>query len=224
MPEDPQDAYVRAPQQARSRKTLERIVRAALAILEEEGLEALTVQSVVARAESSVGSFYARFAGKEDLLEYLGARVWEEARQRWDESLKGERWSELELGGVAEGTVRLLVGAAHSRAVYLRALDQAVSHDRDGFGGFRRHVLTGLSELLLSRREKIAHADPELAVHVALAAVSGLIETADPSTGEPFPRDVLVREGRALLMAYLTGSSPGVTDDEGDVDFFDVWG
>jgi len=218
------EAHVRAPMQARSRKTLERIVRAALEILEEEGVEALTVQSVVARAESSVGSFYARFGGKDDLLEYLRARVWEEARDRWDDALENRSWTGLDLGGVAEGAVRLLVDAAHSRAVYLRALDQAVGHDRDGFGTFRRHVLVGLGELLLSRRAEITHTDPDLAVQVGLASVSGLVDATDPTSGGPFPREVLVREGRALLMAYLAGAPPGDGDEDGDVDFFDVWG
>ena len=70
------------PKQSRSRKTLERIVNAALEILAAEGPAALTVQAVASRANSSVGSFYARFRGKDDLLNYLGTRVWEDVRAR----------------------------------------------------------------------------------------------------------------------------------------------
>ena len=43
------------PKQARSQRTLERIVRAALEILNEKGPDAVTVQSVVARSGSSAG-------------------------------------------------------------------------------------------------------------------------------------------------------------------------
>ena len=64
------------PKQTRSRRTLERIVQASLDILEREGPDGLTVQAIVERAGSSVGSFYARFGGKDDLLEYVGDRVW----------------------------------------------------------------------------------------------------------------------------------------------------
>ena len=49
-----------------------RIAKASLEILGEEGADGLTVQAIVQRAGSSVGSFYARFDGKEDLLDYLG--------------------------------------------------------------------------------------------------------------------------------------------------------
>ena len=64
--------HLNAPKQSRSRQTLERIVQAALEILEGQGYAALTVKAVVERANSSVGSFYARFSGKEDLVDYLG--------------------------------------------------------------------------------------------------------------------------------------------------------
>lgn len=217
------ETHVNPPQQARSRRTLERIVKAALDILEEDGPDALTVQAVVARADSSVGSFYARFRGKDDLLEYLGERVWDEARERWQSSLQAQAWSGLGLSEVAEGAVRLLADAQRSRATYLRALDRVGGGERDGFGSFRRHVLAGLADLLTRRGEEISHDDPGLAARLALAAVSGLIEADDPATGAPFPREVVVREGHALLMAYLAGAAPGA-EDEGDVDFFDVWG
>ena len=52
--------HLNPPKQSRSRRTLERIVQAALKILEEQGHKALTVQAVVDRADSSVGSFYAQ--------------------------------------------------------------------------------------------------------------------------------------------------------------------
>ncbi|MDZ7781153.1 MAG: TetR/AcrR family transcriptional regulator [Gemmatimonadota bacterium] len=203
--------HVNPPQQARSRRTLERIVKAALAILEEEGTEGLTVQAVVARAGSSVGSFYARFGGKDDLLDYLEERVWDEARERWQEALENRSWEGLDLPELATGAVKLLADAHRSRATYLRALDRMGAGERGGYASFRRHVLTGLTELLLERRKEITHPDPELAVRLALAALSGAVESGDPATGEPFDRDALGREGRWLLLAYLTehGAEPG---------------
>lgn len=221
--------HVNPPQQARSRRTLERIVRAALEILEEDGPDGLTVQAVVARAQSSVGSFYARFGGKDDLLEYLEGRVWDEARTRWEEALSTRAWSDLPLANVAEGAVRLMTDAHHSRATYLKALDRLGAGSGDGYGAFRRHVLRGLAQLLLERRVEITHPNPEVAVRLALAALSGAVEAGDPSTGDAFERELLIREGQALLLAYLAGSAPSpaasvTEEEEGDVDFFDVWG
>ncbi len=222
-----EQTHVNPPQQARSRRTLERLVRAALELLEEEGPDGLTVQAVVARADSSVGSFYARFGGKDDLLEYLGERVWDEARERWQARLEERTWADRPLEEVAEAAIRLLADAHRSRATYLKSLDRMGAGGRDGYASFRRYVLRGLADLMLERRSEIDHPDPELAVRLALAAVSGAVEAGDPYTGEPFDRDQLVRQGQVMVMAYLTGRErpdPVAEEDDEEVDFFDVWG
>jgi AcrR family transcriptional regulator len=58
-------------QQARSRLTKQRILEAGTALLEEGGIEALTVATVASRADVSVGSVYRRFAGKDRLIAAL---------------------------------------------------------------------------------------------------------------------------------------------------------
>lgn len=75
---------MRAPLQARSRRTLERILAAGWELLEEGGPEALTVQAITRRARTSVGSFYARFQGKDDLLRYMAESAFEGALRRWE--------------------------------------------------------------------------------------------------------------------------------------------
>lgn len=215
------DPTVHPPKQERSRKTLERIVKASLEILEEEGTGGLTVQAIVARAGSSVGSFYARFGGKDDLLEYLESRVWEEAAGRWDEALASRDWSELDLAEVAEGAARLLPDAARSRATYLRGLDGALSQPGDAYADFLAHVLGGVRDLLLERRSEIAHDDPELAVRVGLQALVGVLSPAAFPSGQRPDDEVLISEAAGLLRAYLQpGSAEGPA---GEVDFFDVW-
>ena len=79
---DESDSCFRPPKQDRSRLTLDRIAGAALELMEEVGVEGATVAAIVKRAGASVGSFYARFPGKEDLVRYLQDRVWAEARER----------------------------------------------------------------------------------------------------------------------------------------------
>lgn len=200
-------AHVNPPRQARSRRTLERIVRAALALLDEEGPDGLTVQAVVARAKSSVGSFYARFKGKEELLEYLEERVWDEARDRWQAQLAERDWSSLSLEETARGSARLLADAHRSRAIFLKSLDRMGAGGGEGYASFRRFVLQALAGLLLEHRDRIRHEDPEIAVRLSLAALSGIVETGDPRTGESFGQDLTVREGSALVVAYLTGEA-----------------
>ena len=139
-------------------------MRASLDILEEEGPAGLTVQAIVDRAGSSVGSFYARFDGKDDLLEYLGERVWREAAARWDEALASRDWRDLDLRAMVEGAVRLLAEAGRSRASYLRALERAPAYREDAYLAFHTHVLQGVEELLLARVDEISHPDPSVAV------------------------------------------------------------
>ena len=179
------DNHLNPPKQSRSRKTLERIVQAALEILGEQGHKALTVQTVVDRADSSVGSFYARFSGKEDLLDYLGERLWDEALERWDSAIRSRNWSEIDLQEIAESSVSLLVEMGVSRAVYLRALDQAQGMNGVAYNRFRDRVLGDVAEILLTCQGEISHPEPDLAVRLGLLAAEGMIQGDQAALGGP---------------------------------------
>ena len=216
--------HLNPPLQARSRRTLERIVRASLEILEVEGPDALTVQAIVGRAESSVGSFYARFGGKDDLLEYLGERVWREASERWEEALASRRWEELELHELVAGAVRLLSDSRRTRSSYLRAIDRAAGGSGEAYASFRTHLLRGLEELLLGRSAVIEHEEPGVAVPVGLRAVMGVIDAAEAEGTAAVPEDRLIEEATSLLLGYLAPGAARAGGPPGDVEFFDVWG
>jgi AcrR family transcriptional regulator len=212
------------PKQSRSHRTLERIVRASLQILEEEGPEGLTVHAIVGRAGSSVGSFYARFAGKEELLTYLGERVWREAAGEWDEAMASRELGGLTLAEVVERAVRLLGEAVRSRATYLRALRRAPGAGEAAYGAFQAHVLQGIEGLLLTRAEEMSHPDPPVGVRLGLQGVLAILEDGEgDERREPVPMERRVEEAVSLLVGYLAaerrrGAAPG------KMDFFDVWG
>ena len=218
----PKSAQIRPPKQSRSRRTLERIVAASLELLATEGLGGLTVHKVVAKANSSVGSFYARFEGKEDLLDYLGERVWTEALERWESALETREWSALELAEVVEGSVSLLIDAQRSRSAYLKALDWASGRQNDAYEAFRAELLRGLGRLILGHRAEIQHHDPDLAVRLGLRAVLGVVDAEFRATRNRIERDVLIEECRAMLLGYLTGDA-GEASGASGVEFFDVW-
>lgn len=222
MSEGPRSATINPPQQARSRRTLERLVEASLEILAAEGPDALTVHRVVEKAGSSVGSFYARFDGKDDLLDYLGERIWTEALERWNTALESRDWSGHGLAAAVEGSVQLIIDSQRSRSGYLKALDQMSGHRRGAYDAFRAQLLTGLGELLLARRTDMTHPSPEVAVRLGLRAVLGIVDAELRGGEDSLPAGTLLEEGRRLLMAYLTGDS-GVASDDGAVQFFDVW-
>jgi AcrR family transcriptional regulator len=220
--------HINPPKQTRSRRTLERMVRASLEILEEQGSAGLTVQAIVSRASSSVGSFYARFDGKEDLLDYLEERVWREATVRWDQALAEQDWTPLGLRGVAWGAATLFAEAGTARATYLRALGRGSAGGQEGaYGSFRERVLSDIERLLLERSGEISHPDPPLAARLGLRAMLALVEAPpDDPGGQPLTAERVQAEAVGLLLAYL-GGEPGDDEDEPSsarVDFFDIWG
>jgi len=64
----------RAPMQARSRKTVTRILKAAAAIADELGVEAVTTRTIADRAGVSYPSLYRFFADREAILDALMER------------------------------------------------------------------------------------------------------------------------------------------------------
>ena len=68
------------PIQARSRKTMNRILDAAEVLLAESSIDRIGIADITARAGVAAGSFYTRFADKEDLLERLFERYMDDLR------------------------------------------------------------------------------------------------------------------------------------------------
>lgn len=62
---------VRAPAQPRAQETLGRIVAATQRLLRTRRFDDITIAEIVAEAETSTGSFYARFGSKDALLPFL---------------------------------------------------------------------------------------------------------------------------------------------------------
>jgi AcrR family transcriptional regulator len=222
MTASPAPAHVNPPKQNRSRRTLERIVAASLELLATEGPSGLTVHRVVDKAESSVGSFYARFNGKEDLLDYLGERVWTEALDRWNDSLTAHDWSAHELADLVRASIGLLVDAQRSRSVYLKAIDQVSGRRAHAYDTFRAEVLSGVAGLLLTRADEMEHSNPDLAVRLGLRATMGILDGESRAFHDRLDREVLVDECSRLLLGYLAGADAG-TAASGGPEFFDVW-
>jgi AcrR family transcriptional regulator len=62
------------PQQARSIESTNRMLDAAESLMREGGPRAITIEAVIERSETSMGSFYARFENREGLFQALHER------------------------------------------------------------------------------------------------------------------------------------------------------
>jgi AcrR family transcriptional regulator len=220
--------HLRTPKQARSRKTLKRIVDAALTLIAERGVEETSIQDIVREANSSVGSFYARFEGKEDLLCYLEDRLWSDAERRWHDALESHAFDELDLDDLVETVVRLLLESYRAGARTRRVLEsrKGVDGPSDAARAFHLRLRSGIRDLLMAHADAMNHPDPRLAIDVGLAVVVGAIREFEesPELASVLPDlgdDARCAELARLYKAYLGTTNPR---DGNQMDFFDIWG
>lgn len=229
--------FVQPPKQARSRRTLERIARATLELIAEQGVEATTVAEIVARAGSSIGSFYARFSGKDELMHYLEERVWSDARARWDDALASDTWKDLSLPDLVAGVVRLIIEIEQMAGKARRALafsPDPAHGDPSPQRLFSAHLQAGVGALLLGKRDQIGHPRPDDAVAIGYRTVSAAARDFALSDGDPPSDDcampssgvdgeTLQAELSLMFLSYLGAAPPSGGDSQDSVDFFEIW-
>jgi len=85
------------PKQARSKRTKEKIVQAAIRLFEERGYEKTTSNDIASEAGVSVGSFYVYFTDKRQLLLTIFDRLADELYKNVFASLKPEHLFDADL-------------------------------------------------------------------------------------------------------------------------------
>jgi len=199
------------PKQARSEQTARRILDAAQALIERQGLAALSIPEVVRRARSSTGSFYARFADKNALLGALEERFFDEVLGVVDELADVERWRgrptrELVYACNLEMLRRLRAHARLVCAFMFRSAHEATfaTHVKR----FHERLTARMRELFLSRRSEMSHPDPEAAVDLVLELAFTLMQARILFAGRAAPAheggdEPLARELTRMFLAYV---------------------
>ena len=212
-----QKAPARLPKQHRSRRTLQRIVRAALELIAQNGVESTTVESIVRRAGSSVGSFYARFDGKQDLLIYLDQRIWEAVGKRWSEAT-AEGLADRPIGEVVRGLARLYTDLELVHRGARDAIGRALRGPDAGPSDVALRILARMREdsasVLLAKRDAIVHSNPELAVDMVCRTLETSARLLEPAHLEDLC---------SALVVHLVGDRPPPPSTEENVEFFDIW-
>ena len=211
------EAAARLPKQHRSRRTLQRISRAALELIAQNGVEGTTVGAIARRAGSSVGSFYARFDGKSDLLRYLDEHIWETVEQQWSEAL-ADGLVDRPIDELVRGLARLYadLDLVHrgARDAIGRVLQGPGAGPSDAALRIRARVREDSQRLLLAKRDAIVHSDVALAVET----VCRTLETS-ASLLEP----VFLEDLCAALVSHLVGDRGSSQSSGARVEFFDIW-
>lgn len=174
----------RPPQQERSRATVERIVAATTELLVERGPEGVTIHDIVERADSSIGSFYARFDDRDAAVRYVQERFWQEAEALWMDYLDAAQWDECSALGIVARVIRQYV--------------RTMMADR---GKFRPFLLQALDDPQGTLLERTAELDDQIADRIAaLLRSSGGLPQDLPAW---IPREGFVRVLGAIRDAVI---------------------
>lgn len=202
---------VNGPKQARSERTLQRLLDAAEALIKEKGHAAVSIPEIARRAKSSVGGFYARFRDKNELLRALEERHFIELLWRVDALADERRWNNASTADIVEAAVAELVTITRERrhmiaAFLVRAIEDPVI--REGGLRFRRTVEERIGALLLLRRDEMTHPDPALAIDLGIQTAFALMQQhvlieETQVGGHALSDDELRRELAMIFLRYL---------------------
>lgn len=203
--------WVRAPQQARSQDTLARLLDAAEAMLEEAPWDQTTVASLVARARSSIGAFYARFPDKDSLLQHLHQRRAAEGVQTAEAALARERWEGVSLEPLLRALVGFVAKDYREHAGLHREIVRRNSVDprfRERSAHVASHVVRGMALLLEERRHEMQIGDAlraaDMAHRILYSVFDQSVQFADRPPGPvTLSHEQLVDEVVRAVLGYL---------------------
>lgn len=162
---------VASPKQSRSEATLHRLLDTAEHLICTDGLQSLSIATLVREAKSSVGGFYGRFKDKDELLRTLHERQLGEIRDLLASVIVPERWETVPLASMIEALVAVYQTRTRGRRRLIAAFLEASARNPEAWEqgiAFRKELIEAIAALLLLRRDEITHPAPEKAVRFAL--------------------------------------------------------
>ncbi|WP_405218585.1 TetR/AcrR family transcriptional regulator C-terminal domain-containing protein [Agrococcus sp. Ld7] len=187
-----------------------RIVTAALDLVDEDGAEALSLRAVARRVDRQVSSLYNHISGRGELIELVRGRIVAEidvsafGRDRWDIAL--ETWASSYLSAFAAhpNLVRLLattpIRDASTFAMYDAVVSSLVS------SGWPRHeavaVMRTVEAHVLGSALDLVAPDDMLAQHAVPTELASIRTALDPAHAASYSADRAFQLG---IEALLTG-------------------
>src|SRR5262247_4515900 len=113
-----------APQQARSRESLRKLLKAAAEVLGQHGIEGATIPRIARHAGLTPGAVYRRFRDKDALLEAAILGILERQDERLKVGLTPAMTAKIPLDVFAEQIVGGMVTTYRAHAALLRACRQ----------------------------------------------------------------------------------------------------
>jgi len=169
-----------APQQARSRESLRKLLKAAAEVLGQHGVEGTTIPRIARHAGLTPGAVYRRFPDKDALLETVILGILKRQDERLRVALTPEMAQQIPLTVFAEQLITSMLISYRASAGLLRAVRQFLQ-GRDQTAFYKKATkqemrsFEYMMELFLVHRNQIRHRDPEVAVAFALITLSSTL-------------------------------------------------
>jgi AcrR family transcriptional regulator len=168
-----------APQQARSRESLDKLLKAAVEVLGRRGAAGTTIPRIAAHAGLTPGAVYRRFRNKDVLLETAILSILDNQDKFLRLSLTAEAAAEIPFPTLAEQIIGTLVVSYRANAGLLRAIRQ-ILQDREGSvfwkkaGKLELRTFEHLVAIFLASGA-IEHESPRAAVGLGLMMLIGTL-------------------------------------------------
>jgi AcrR family transcriptional regulator len=210
-----------APQQARSRESLNKLLKAAVEVLGQHGVAGTTIPRIAAHAGLTPGAVYRRFRNKDVLLETAILRVLEDQNKVLAFSLPVEAAAEIPFPTLAEQVINSLVVSYRMNASLLRAVRQ-ILQEKEGGSFWKKaaklemRTFEHLVDVLVTSGREIKRSDPRAAAALGLVMVVGTLWEIVVNPGDiKLWKGLLPKDDRTLkveltraFLSYL-GELPG---------------
>lgn len=189
------------------------MIEAAIEILQEDGLHALTLAEVSRRSRVSIGSIYCRVKGKEDLIRAVQSVALGEMEKEFAALVNRVRRRALPLRELVPAMVRELALYLRRHATLLTAFMQTGAQDplveAAGRKAFQQNALD-FRLILLEHHAEFRHPEPEhaaatcfMVVYGALARYLGLGAAGAADGAREGDWNLLVEDLGLMALAFL---------------------
>ena len=193
-----------APQQARSRESLNKLLKAAVEVLGQQGVAGTTIPRIAAHAGLTPGAVYRRFRNKDVLLETAILRVLENQTKVLLLTLTVEAAAEIPFPTLAEQLINGLVVSYRVNASLLRAMRQFLQ-GKEGSPFWKKasklelQTFEYLISIFVTSGREIRHVDPRAAVALGLMMVIGTLWEVVVNPGDiKLWKGILPKDDRTL--------------------------
>lgn len=200
----PAAAARRVPTQKRSRERLARIARAAGELCAEVGADAVTMEAIAARAETSIGSLYQFFPNRDALLHAVAEQYAADLMTLLDRNEAEPDAADLELDALVDAMLEPFVAFHEEHPGYFAVLfaPQGTDALRLVRSRLRERLLQRSERLFAARAPSVPPAKRRLLALTTVEAARALLQFIEVSVPRTEKKGML-EELRAMLVSYL---------------------